>query len=660
MAASFEALETKLVRRYDTEILWIEAWGENGLRVRATHEGSMPENDFALLPGGSRKAEIVISGETATVKNGSIVAEVSAKGGITFRNGKGEVLLREYSSQDFLGIRKYGREFAPILGGAYGLTARFHPNDSEKLYGMGQYQQPYLDLKGCTLELAHRNCQASVPFAVSSMGYGFLWNNPAVGQVTFGKNMTEWQARSTKVMDYWITAGDTPAQIVEQYAKAVGTAPMMPDYAMGFWQCKLRYRTQEELMAVAREHKRRGLPMDVIVADFFHWPTQGDWRFDPEYWPDPDGMVKELKELGIELMVSIWPTVDYESENFEEMLSKGMLMRTDRGMRMTMNFQGQTLFFDATNPDARRFVWEKARKNYFDKGIRIFWLDEAEPEFLAYEYDNYRYQQGSCLEIGNLYPALYAKTFYDGMTAEGMDKPLNLARCAWAGSQRYGALVWSGDIASTFASFRNQIPCLLNMGLAGIPWWTSDIGGFYGGNPDDPAFRELIVRWFQFGAFCPVFRLHGDRVPYIQPTGTKGGAKFGSGSANEIWSYGDEAYDIFSKYMFLRERMKPYIAGVMKEAHKKGTPPARPLFYDFPQDQAAWQHEDEYLFGPDILVAPVTEAGQRSRKVYLPTGADWVDAWTGAKFNGGTTVEADAPIDRIPLFVRKGAAVKLF
>lgn len=657
MAPILKVEGNRLIRRYDSEILWIEAWSENSLRIRATFEGKMPERNWALLPAENPEAEINISSDCATIKNGKIRAEITSGGYITFYNQKNEIILREYTSRWSWGIRKKGRDFQPIPGGDYKLYVRFESVDNEKLYGMGQYQQPYLNLKGCTLELAHRNSQASVPFAVSSLGYGFLWNNPAIGSVVFGRNMTEWHAQSTKIMDYWITAGDTPAEIVEQYVKVTGTVPMMPDYAMGFWQSKLRYRTQEELLNIAREYKRRGLPIDVIVVDFFHWPHQGDWKFDKEYWPDPEAMIAELKEMGIELMVSIWPTVDRESENYEEMFSKGMLIRTNRGIRATMQFVNDTLFYDATNPEARSFVWNKVKKNYFDKGIKIFWLDEAEPEFHAYEFDNYRYQLGSCLEIGNIYPVLYAKTFFDGLKSEGIDNVINLIRCAWAGSQRYGALVWSGDIASSFESFRNQIACGLNMGLAGIPWWTSDIGGFGGGNPKDPAFRELVCRWFQFGAFCPVFRLHGDRQPSIPPTGTKGGGKFGSGSDNEVWSFGDEAYEILKKYMLLREKLKPYIRKQMQLAHEKGTPIMRPLFYDFPKDSRTWEIEDQFMFGPDILVAPVLYEGMRQRSVYLPEGTRWMEMETGKVFDGGETVLCDAPLSVIPVFVREGIEV---
>ncbi len=356
--------------------------------------------------------------------------------------------------------------------------------------------------------------------------------------------------------------------------------------------------------------------------------------------------------MGIELMVSIWPTVDKTGDNYMKMLEKGYLVRTDRGVRTTMEFLGDTVFFDATNPNARDFVWNTVKKNYYDKGIKIFWLDEAEPEYSVYDFDNYRYHLGPNVQIGNIYPVMYAKTFFDGMKEEGQENIINLLRCAWAGSQRYGALVWSGDIDSSFSSLRNQLAAGLNMGLAGITWWTTDIGGFHGGNPDDPAFRECIIRWFQYGTFCPVFRLHGDREPHSEPLGTSGGGLCGSGAANEVWSYGEEAYEIFKKYMFIRESLKPYITKVMEEAHKKGTPVIRPLFYDFPDDKNSWEITDQYMFGPDILVAPILYEAMRSRKVYLPEGAEWRDANTEQVYNGGQWVDCDAPLDTIPLFVK--------
>ncbi|MEK3787277.1 glycoside hydrolase family 31 protein [Paenibacillus sp. FSL K6-1230] len=653
----FRSENGRLIREYDHERVWIEAWGENAVRVRASYN-DIQNDEWALLPATSTHAQVIIEEDRATIVNGKIKAEISKQGQISFYNQDGKLLLHE--TEDTYQLKYGGRELKPYPGSSdYSVKLRLESDPSEKLFGMGQYQHSFLNLKGCSLELTHRNSQISVPFVLSSAGYGFLWHNPAIGQVHFSLNVTEWSAPSTKQLDYWITAGDSPAEIEESYATATGKVPMMPDYGLGFWQCKLRYRTQEELLTVAREYKLRQLPIDVIVIDFFHWTNQGDWRFDPIYWPDPEGMVKELGEMGIELMISVWPTVQTESENYREMLEKGYLLRSDRGVRTQFQFLGQNAIFDATNPEARRFLWGLIKKNYYDKGIRVFWLDEAEPELSVYDHDIYRYHMGSSKQIGNIYPVKYSQTFYEGMEAEGQANIVNLVRCAWAGSQRYGALVWSGDIHSSFKVLEIQVKAGLNMAIAGIPWWTTDIGGFHGGDPGNPSFRECMIRWFQYGALCPVFRLHGDRQPFIPPTGTAGGGICGSGSDNEVWSYGDEAYEIFREFMYLRERLKPYIAGLMREAHEKGTPPMRPLFYDFDNDPAAWEVEDQYMFGPDLLVAPVVREGQRSRQVYLPAGVSWKNAYSGDTLEGGCTIKVEAPLEHIPLFLRNGAELPI-
>ena len=651
----------RLIYHYDAEDLVIEPWGKNSFRVRAIKCRKMPKENWALLKPEKTVTQISVSEEKASIINGNAKIVVTGRGKLMLYNQKGKLLLEEYTRnrRDLLdekcsAIEVEAREFKPNLGGDYHLAMRFESLDpKEKIFGMGQYQQPYLDLKGADLELAQRNSQSSVPFALSSLGYGFLWNNPGIGRAVFGKNITSFEAYSTKVLDYWVTVWDTPAEIEEAYANATGKVPMMPEYGLGFWQCKLRYQTQEELMRVAREYKRRNLPIDLIVIDYFHWPKQGEWKFDPVYWPDPDSMIRELKEMGIELMVSIWPTVDKNCENYEEMLEKGYLIRTERGFRVGMDFEGTTIHFDTTNPEAREYVWEKAKKNYYDKGIRVFWLDEAEPEYAAYDFDNYRYYLGPNLQIGNIYPFEYARTFYEGMEMEGQKNIVNLLRCAWAGSQRYGALVWSGDIASSFNSMRNQLTAGLNMGIAGIPWWTTDIGGFHGGDPDDEAFRELFVRWFQWGTFCPVMRLHGDREPRQPQVGTTGGATCRSGAANEVWSYGDKVYEICRKYMELREQLRPYTRELMREAHEKGTPVMRTMFYEFPEDSTCWEVEDQYMYGSTYLAAPILNAGERSRNVYLPMGCGWKETESGKEYEGGQWIEIPVSIESMPVFERQ-------
>jgi alpha-D-xyloside xylohydrolase len=662
----------KLVRVHDAEILQIEAWGAHGLRVRATQRAEIDaRNDWALLPHTGAPGQVRIDGREGTITNGDLTARVGPGGRITFRNARGEVVLderwrvRATPDTPFSSIEVKGREFRPGPGDSWRIATRFEPHDGEKLHGMGQYQDGRLDLKGSVLELAQRNSQASVPFLHSSRGYGLLWNNPAIGRASLAANMTEFVADVSRQLDYWVTVGDTPSQLVERYAAATGTVPMMPDYAMGFWQCKLRYGTQEELLAIAREYRRRGLPLSVLVADFFHWPTQGDWMFDPRYWPDPDGMIRELAQLGVELAVSIWPTVDKRSANYAPMLENGFLVRTERGVRTTMDFIGKTVFFDATHPGARAFVWDAARRNYYDKGVRLFWLDEAEPEFTPYDFDNFRYHMGANAEVGNAYPLKYAQGFFEGQRAAGQEKILNLVRCAWAGSQRYGALVWSGDIDTTWETFRQQLAAGLNMGLAGIPWWTTDIGGFEGGDPDSPAYRELLVRWFQWGVFCPVFRLHGYRRRRASDEGVlKPRADTSedvvSGGPNEVWSYGDQAYQILTRFLLLRERLRPYLTRLMEEAHVHGTPVMRPVFYDFPKDPRAWEVSDEYMFGPDLLVAPVMHPGLVSREVYLPEGTAWVEAATGRRHEGGRAVTVEAPLELIPVFLREGVSLPIY
>ena len=276
--------ENRLLRRFDRELLIIEGFGENGLRVRATAGGFMDDSNYGLVYGEGHPAQVEINENRGRITNGKITCEVFPSGKLRFLNQKGELLLEEYDRNRFReddegfnsALEICPRTFRPVRGtDNFSLTVRFEAQE-ERIYGMGQYQQENLNLKGCIVELAQRNSQVSVPFMVSSAGYGLFWNNPGIGKVTFGNNLTQWEAQSVRQMDYWICAGDAPAQIVEAFGDVAGKAPMMPDYGTGFWQCKLRYQTQEELLEVAREYKRRNIPVSVIVIDYFHWPHQGD------------------------------------------------------------------------------------------------------------------------------------------------------------------------------------------------------------------------------------------------------------------------------------------------------------------------------------------------------------------------------------------------
>ncbi len=670
--------------------LWLEPWGPDSFRVRMSPSHIMDGNDWALTEEmpfapldaleitvdttdpwykGEEWAKYHSEGKKYIVTNGNIKAVINTEGWISYYDKQDNLLTSEYwrnrnrINRYAVPLRVDARELKPYPGTEdYELYARFEAFPDEKIFGMGQYQDGLLNKKGAILELAHRNSQASVPFFVSSRGYGFLWNNPAIGTAVFGTNKTEWYAKSTKKLDYFITAGDTPLKIEENYTLATGRTPMMPEFGLGYWQCKLRYRNQEEILNVAREHKRRGLPMDAIVVDFFHWTMQGDFKFEPRDWPDPEGMVKELKDMGIETVVSVWPTIDERSENYGPMAENGYLVDADRGCGYHMSWMGNTVFYDATNPGAQEYVWEKCKENYYDKGIRVFWLDEAEPEYGPYDFDNYRYYAGSALSCSNIYPAGYAKGFYDGLKKAGETDIMSLVRCAWAGAQKYGVLTWSGDIYSSFRSMREQLTAGLDMSVAGIPWWTSDIGGFLGGDISDDHFKELLVRWFEWGAFCPVFRMHGERSPWYEREQEfiDNVRQLTSGQDNEVWSFGEDNYEILKKYLFIREKLRPYIRECMERAHTKGEPVMRPLFFDFCTDLKSWDIDDEYMFGPDILVAPILSEGAESRKVYLPEGVKWRESSTGRVYDGGQTATANAPIDIIPVFIRDGKDIEIY
>lgn len=656
-----DCIETdgKLIFRKGYETVCIEAWGTDALRVRCTLRPKIGANDHALCAEERRAAQVRTEGNRTYVQNGKITCEVGHDGDLAFYSGD-KLLLREFYRdwRDTGGhspsMKITARGYKPLTGSEdYKITLRFNGCAGEKIFGMGQYQQPQLNLKGCVLELAQRNSQISVPFYLSSLGYGFLWNNPCVGEAVFGENHTQWTGEMSEEIDYWITAGDSPKEIVRNYTEVVGRAPQFPDDALGLWQSKLRYRTQEELLEVAREYHRRGIPIDVIMIDFFHWPRQGDWKFDAAYWPDPQAMMDELKSMGTRCLLSVWPTVDRKSENYGEMQEKGLLVRTDRGSVQTFDFLGDTCIYDATHPEARAYLWQKIRENYYKYGIDMFWLDESEPEYSAYDFDHYRYYAGPALKTSNEFVKYHVKGFYENQLAEGQKNIVNMTRCAWVGSQKYGAAVWSGDVRSNFASMRDQLSAGLNIGIAGIPWWNSDTGGFFA-DTRDPHFTELLVRWFQFSAFCPILRMHGDREPHdIPPLSALdyGGGFCFTGRPNELWSYGDEAYGIMKKYLDIRLGMKDYIKSLMREASENGSPLIRPMFYEFPEDGKCWNIDDQYMFGSQYLVAPVLQQGQKSRKVYLPQG-NWQSIHDGSVVAGGTTVTVKTPLDIMPVYKR--------
>jgi alpha-D-xyloside xylohydrolase len=655
--------------RHRHEVIRIQAWGADSVRVRAAQyripgdsAGALGEAPPDSPDEVSTGEHIELSGTKAALTNGRLRVEVAFDTSaaypeplLCFRGPDGGELLAENREHFWL---PGARVFNSNGSGAHEIHQQFKAYPDERLYGMGQRTHGRLNLKGLALDLIQRNGEVSIPFVLSNRGYGLLWNSPAIGRVEFAQNATRWQAAQAREIDYWFTAAPTPADILGRYADVTGHAPELPAWASGFWQSKLRYRTQEELLDVAREYRRRGLPLSVIVADFFHWSAMGDYRFDPAEWPDPAGMVCELRKLDVELMVSIWPTVSPLSENYAGFYDEGLLVGTGQGVEFHQTIQDKGMaapmpvaFYDPTNPRTRERVWELIERNYLGHGIQVFWLDVCEPELNPAHPGNLSLYAGPGAEVAGIYPRDNARLFAEGMARAGREQTVLLCRSAWAGAQRYGAAVWSGDIPATWESLRQQVRAGLSIAISGIPWWTTDIGGFHGGDPRDDAYQELMVRWFQYGVFCPLFRLHGDREPRL-PTGYAM-----TGGPNEAWSYGEAAYQRIASALRLRERLRPYIHAQMRAASRHGVPPMRPLFVDFPQDPQAWRVDDQFLFGPDLLIAPVLEPEAGGREVYLPAGRTWTDAATGEKRDGGGAVAVPVSLDRIPVFAAEGAEV---
>lgn len=646
------------------EIARITPFGSDVLRFQSSPNGYLKDEDWVIIPQDRVGVQTSVEGNHAVIVNGCLKAELYDNGKVIYyrkdkTDGTFKVMLEEMTEYAF---DAFYRTYRANGSDTHRANVLFKPDKNEHFYGLGGEHNDCFDMKGSTSELQHRNTKSSIPFVYSSKGYGFLWNNPSIGQCELTNNHTKWTAYRTKQVDYLVIGGYSPAEIMGRYADITGHTPDFPEFASGFWQCRLRYESQEDLLETAREYKRRNIPISVIVIDYFHWTEQGDFKFDPKYWPDPEAMVKELNDMGIRLMVSIWPTSNPKSENYRYMDDRNMILRTENGTYGMHDFYGQQDYIDTINPKTREYVWGLVKKNYYDSGVKYYWLDEAEPGMVPNHYDNIRCIRGNFEEYALLYPYYYEKMFYDGLKAQGETEIISLARAGYIGSQRFATLLWSGDVPSTFESLGKSVKTGLAMAMSGIPWWTTDIGGFWGGDIESDYFRELIVRWFQFGVFCPVTRLHGSRIRPKNHKDRHPEVNERSGGDNELWSFGDRDYEILKELVELRERLRPYVMRCMEEAQRTGAPVMRPMFYEYPEDKVCYTIEDEYFFGSDIIFAPITEMGVTQRSVYLPEGS-WIGKGGGSvdgeRLTGGRWITANAQLSEFIAFVREGAETGL-
>lgn len=638
--------ETDMLLSRPGELVRVSACGKNAIRFQGFPDGRLIEEDYCLMPQ-PMPAEVENNGHWATLHCGRLQCMVCTSGRVMFR-ADGQTILEEKPELTFdSGFRYYENKGSAL----WSARVTFKPHENEHFFGMGHSWDNAFDLKGTSIDIRNVNAKCTIPYVWSSRGYAILWNVPSTGLCELTNNRTRFSSDCCHAIDYVVILGD-PQECCSTLADLTGHAPLLPEWASGFWQSRLRYETQEELLQVARRYKDNGIPLPVIIADYFHWTEQGDYKFDPRYWQDVRAMADELHAMNTKLVVSVWPTVNENSENYWTMRDNNMLMRTVHGSDRVFEFYGWQAEIDVTNPQTREFVWSKLKQNYIDNGVDALWFDEAEPEIHPEQFDNLIWHKGRADKVALLYPYYYSKMAYDGFRSMGRDDIVTLTRCAYFGSQKFASLVWSGDIESTFESLAHQIRAGLNMAMCGIPWWNTDIGGFYGADITSDSFRELIVRWFQFGVFSPVMRLHGSRIRHFEPTP---GLKEPSGDPNEIWSFGEENFTVLKDLILLRERLRPYIHKQMETASEKGWPVMRPMFFHAPEDEMCYTLDSQYYFGDDIIFAPVTEQGQTEKTVYLPDG-EWILTKDKRVYTKGSHTVAVGRNEFIA-FVKKGADV---
>ncbi len=513
----------------------------------------------------------------------------------------------------------------------------------EAFYGLGQHQGGVWNWRGESVDIGQDNTNISIPLLLSSSGYGIFWNNPSRSR--FNNRFVHAFFISSEVadqMDYYFIYGPDFDKIISGYRELTGAAPLFGKWAYGYWQCKNRYDSQTEILSIAKRYRAEHIPLDNIVQDWFWWNTMGEPVWNKNY-PDPKAMVDELHQENVHLMVSVWPFFRPGSPVYDDMAKKGFFI--DKTKVTGFHPAGMALY-DAFNPEARKYYWNLMDSALFKIGVDAWWLDTTEPETEGREESVLLHNKvgiGSGARYANLFPLMTTSAVYQGQrTASDQKRVFILSRSAFAGAQRNGAAVWSGDVDPNWETFRRQIPAGLNYSLSGNPYWTTDIGGFVVANPDDPAYRELYARWFEFGTFNPIFRAHGTRTT----------------NQNEIWSYGPEMQAILTRYDRLRYRLLPYIYSVAWKTTHENYTPMRALVMDFRDDPRVWNIGDQFLFGPALLVNPVTEPGAISRHLYLPK-AKWYNFWTGEAIEGGRAIDSAAPLHEIPLFVRAGTILPL-
>ncbi len=642
----------------------IEIW-QDGI-VRVTHHPINISPAFASLSVVAQPQRVDWKfqqvGHSAFLTTSRLVVRLDIDtGAVSFSDRGNTALLAERPQGTWLSASVAGNSAWVATTGAGSKSAteesgqRFELASDESIYGLGQHpDSTSMDYVGSSVQLLQENTRVAIPVLLSSKGYALFWDNPAITNVDVGKSdphSVQWLSEAGSGVDYYFMAGPEPDRAISEYRWLTGNSPMFPLWAWGFWQSRERYKTQDEILGVAAEYRKRSIPFDGIIQDWQYWAPLnqdtatagwGSHEFDPSRYPDPAEMIRTLHEEHVHFMAVCWAKFDVTKSGVS-IPNLRELEAVDGAFSPAIPYvfpPGQGKWYDPFNDRARQVYSGQIMKKLFSLGVDAWWLDSPEPELSGNwgEFRNFKTALGPGALVYNAYPLEHTRAVYEGQRAVSSDKRVFLlTRSAYAGQQRYAAVTWSGDIRGTWEVFQHQVPAGLNFAASGVPYWNTDIGGFFGSNPDDPKYTELFTRWFQWGAFTPMFRVHGTDKP------------------KEIWRFDPATQKILIDAVQLRYHLLPYIYSVSWMVTNQGYTMMRPLVMDFRKDKAVRKLGDEFMFGPDLLINPVTEPGAETRKVVLPSGARWTDFWTGKALDGGQTVEASAPIAHIPIFVRAGS-----
>lgn len=643
----------------DGGTLRIQSWSPDVVRVTFAAAAEIPQLNSLSVVGKPARVRLrrKETDRAFVIETPNLRVTVDKRtGAVDFADGHGRELLRESE-------RKIAPATQPgVVGNA--CEQDFDLPADEGLYGLGQHQQGVWNYNTDGLRpvrLAQANTDVGIPVIASSRGYMLLWDNPAVttiSRMALGdsnhQGVLRWSSEWGKAIDYYFCYRDgTIGTALKAYRDLTGNAPLMPKWELGFWQCKERYASQNELLGVAKRLRDLKVPVDGIIQDWQYWPpgnnTWGSHQFDPARYPDPKGMFDELKGINYHTLISVWAKFDLGSDNSKQLNAVGGMFPE---ITKYVYPPGQGQWYDPFSLAGRETYWRQIRDELFAKGVDGWWLDAPEPEIGGMDFRNYATPLGPGYEVYNAYPLMHSTGIYQGQRAfTDKKRVVILTRSAYAGQQRNSAITWSGDIQGTWRVLKNQIPAGLNISLSGIPYWNTDTGGFFNnrstgdGNPQNPQFQEFFTRWFQFSAFCPMFRVHSSS---------------GLGPGREFYRFDEKTQGTLRSYLNLRYRLLPYLYSVAWQVTSNGSTFMRPLVMDFPHDLKAIGIGDQYLFGPAIMVTPVTSPGATTQSVYLPSaGAPWFNFWTGETSASGSTVETDAPVEILPLFVRPGSIIPM-